>query len=165
VRGAAVSVVGVTFLSAATAGMEAFSGEDITVRYAARYARLPNISPLELNDQAWLIAISADPSRPKLEAALLLAERAVAETNRDEPTILDTLAEVLWQLGNVDAALATIDEAIARDPGSDYYREQRRRFAGERAPDDRPEYVPQWLRVPGADPPPPAPASDPGLSV
>ena len=37
-------------------------------------------------------------------------------------------------------------EAIQRAPGEDYYREQRRRFLGERDPEDRPDYVPPEQR-------------------
>ena len=55
-----------------------------------------------------------------------------------QPHILDTLAEVHFQLGHRAEAVAAIDEAIPRDPGEDYYREQRRRFLGERDPEDRP---------------------------
>ena len=43
-----------------------------------------------------------------------------------------------FQLGHRAEAVAAIDEAILRDPDEDYYREQRRRFLGERDPEDRP---------------------------
>ena len=72
--------------------------------------------------------------------------------------ILDTLAEVHFQLGHRAEAVAAIEEAIQRDPDEDYYREQRRRFLGERDPEDRPEYVPP-------EPPPKARPEEPGLSV
>jgi hypothetical protein len=75
-----------------------------------------------------------------MAAALELARRAVAETDRSEPEILDTLAELHFLLGDRDRALATIDEAIGRRPEDPYYREQRRRFNGERPRDDRPQY-------------------------
>jgi hypothetical protein len=52
--------------------------------------------------------------------------------------MLDTLAEVQFQLGWQEQAIATIDQAIAREPDESYYREQRRRFTGERPADDRP---------------------------
>ena len=51
----------------------------------------------------------------------------------------DTLAEVQFQLGHPERALVIIDEAIAREPDQAYYREQRRRFLGERGRDDRPD--------------------------
>ena len=101
-----------------------------------------------LNDAAWVIATATDPEPTEfvLLAALALAERAVLETGRSEPTILDTLAEVQFQLGNADAAISIIDEAILLDPDESYFQEQRRRFAGERERDDRPNYIPPMLR-------------------
>lgn len=94
----------------------------------------------ELNEIAWLTATEGKPAAADLEAALRLAEKAVELTERTQPQVLDTLAEVLFQLGRVEEALAVIQEAILLDPGQSYYTEQRRRFLGERARDDRPEY-------------------------
>jgi tetratricopeptide (TPR) repeat protein len=138
----------VTFAAVATAGMQVAAPGDPAARYAQRVSRLPEISPLVLNDTAWLIATATDPppSEAVLQAALSLAERAVSETGRSEATILDTLAEVHFQLGNADAAISVIDEAIELDPDESYFLEQRRRFAGERERDDRPNYIPPMLR-------------------
>jgi hypothetical protein len=84
----------------------------------------------------------------------MLAERAVTDTKRSEATILDTLAEVQFGLGMDAAAIRAIDEAIALEPDETYYQEQRRRFAGERARGDRPEYIPPIFRKPNeVDPP------------
>ncbi len=137
-----------TLISLGTASMDIFADGDSAARYAARKARLPGISPGELNDHAWMIAIAPDVTRVELKAALLLAERAVSETQRAEATILDTLAEVHFGLGMDAAAISAIDEAIALDPNETYYQEQRRRFAGERARGDRPEYIPPMFRDP-----------------
>ena len=52
------------------------------------------------------------------------------------------------------AAIVTIEEAIAQQPDDPYYREQLRRFIGERARGDRPEYVPPFFRVPNERPVP-----------
>ncbi len=138
----------VTFLAVATAGMELAKPGDPAARYAQRVLGLPEISPLVLNDTAWLIATATDPAPTEivLLAALSLAERAVSETGRSEPTILDTLAEVQFQLGNADAAISIIEEAIKLDPDESYFLEQRRRFVGERERDDRPDYIPPMLR-------------------
>ena len=54
------------------------------------------------------------------------------------PHLLDTLAESLFQRGDVEASIYAIDAAIALVPDEPYFREQRRRFTGERAIDDRP---------------------------
>jgi len=103
---------------------------------------------LMLNNDAWTIATSDSPTREQLELALELSSRAVDATERQDPNLLDTLAEVYFQLGQGEEAVETIDEAIALVPGEDYFEEQRRRFLGERAADDRPE--------PPAELPPPA---------
>jgi hypothetical protein len=155
-----------TVFSVATAGMDVFTDGNAAARYAARKSRLPGISPLELNDYAWMIATAPEVTQDELEAALSLAERAVAETGRSEPTILDTLAEVQFGLGRDADAIHTIDEAIALEPDDDYYREQRRRFTGERARDDRPEYIPPMFRDPNeTHPPVEIEPEDPGLTV
>jgi rhomboid protease GluP len=95
-------------------------------------------NPGELNNLAWEIATSRAPSRDALAAAAELAERAVARTGGEEPTVLDTLAEVYFAQGRAEDAVRIIDRAIALAPGESYYVEQRRRFTGERAADDRP---------------------------
>lgn len=109
---------------------------------ARRGARLLQEGPVPigmLNNEAWLIATSGDPTEEELELALRLARRAVRATQRQEPNLLDTLAEVYFQLGRNEDAVETIEQAIALAPDEAYYREQRRRFLGERAADDRPE--------------------------
>jgi hypothetical protein len=151
-----------TAISMGTAAMDVFADGHAIARYAARKARLPGISPGELNNHAWMIATEPDVTREELEAALLLAERAVVETGRSEATILDTLAEVQFGLGMDANAISTIDEAIALEPDDAYYHEQRLRFAGERARGDRPEYIPPMFREPNEAGPP---VEEPGLRV
>jgi membrane associated rhomboid family serine protease len=142
-----------TLLSISTAAMDVLADGNAVARYIARKAALPSVPTDELNEYAWMIAISPNVTQEELEAALLLAERAVAETGRSDAMILDTLAEVQFGLGLNVQAISTIDEAIALDP-DDYYREQRRRFTGERARDDRPEYSPPMFRDPNETRPP-----------
>jgi hypothetical protein len=100
-------------------------------------------NPGELNNLAWQIATASDASKQALAQAAKLAELAVQLTGGQEPTVLDTLAEVYFAQGRAGDALSVIDEAIARAPGESYYAEQRRRFTGERAADDRPEPPPE----------------------
>lgn len=117
--------------------------------------------PGVLNDLAWRIVTESEPDREQAAVAVALAERAVARTARLDPNILDTLAEALFVAGEREAAVAVIDEAIQLAGSEVYFREQRRRFLGERAADDRP------------DPPAPLPPSirlvvpprDPGFSI
>jgi membrane associated rhomboid family serine protease len=128
-------VVSASFSAAA---FEWQRSQEEPARRARRLVALPDTSPLLLNNVAWLIATSDAPSESDLGVALDLAERAVEATEHEDPNVLDTLAEVLFQVGRRPEALAAIDEAIRLAPQESYFREQRRRFTGERAPDDRP---------------------------
>ena len=121
-----------------------------------------------LNNYAWTLAVSKQPSQGQLEAALALARRAVRETKHRDPNLLDTLAEVYFQSGRADDAVATIDEAIDLVPDESYFREQRRRFTGERAADDRPEPPDASAPQPEQEPEPEVPdfdSGEPGLRV
>jgi membrane associated rhomboid family serine protease len=104
-----------------------------------------------LNNDAWTIATSGSPTHEQLELALALSSRAVEATHRLDPNLLDTLAEIYFQLGREEEAVETIDEAIALAPGASYLEEQRLRFLGERAAEDRPE-PPEQLPPPEPEP-------------
>ena len=165
VRRASLGVLGITAVSVLAAAVMLAPPGEFRVRHALRVAKLPGVAPEELNNRAWLLATQPNASQDELAVALILSQRAVEETERRDATILDTLAEVQFQLGNRESALAIIDEAIARRPDQSYYREQRRRFLGERARDDRPDApLPDapWDSVPDPDPPDPA---DGGITV
>jgi membrane associated rhomboid family serine protease len=100
-------------------------------------------SPIALGTQhdnaiAWFIATEGQPSPTGLDLAVALADRAVHSTGRQNPNVLDTLAEAFFKAGDPLAALLTIEEAIRLAPLEPYFYEQRRRFIGERAADDRP---------------------------
>jgi membrane associated rhomboid family serine protease len=141
VRAAAAVVCLATLAAIGAAAGSLLAPDDFRARHAARLARLPGISSDELNTHAWMIAVDPESTGEQLEGALALAERAVRETRRGDATLLDTLAEVQFQLGRGDLAVSTIDEALERSPDarfSEYLKEQRRRFTGERDPDDRP---------------------------
>jgi membrane associated rhomboid family serine protease len=118
----------------------------------------PVVNAMELNNLAWQIATTKAPTPRALEAAAQLAEMAAALTGRSEPTVLDTLAEVYFALGRKDEAIAVIEQAIALAPGDTYYEEQRRRFNGERAADDRPKPP-----LEQESPTPPDRGAEPGL--
>lgn len=158
-----VVLLGVVVTALTAAGMYfAHNRERVYGLKALRLAKLideknpSEISPgmsMEFNEIAWLAATEGKPTTQDLEAALRLAEEAVQQTHRAQPELLDTLAEVLFQLGRVEEALETIQEAILLRPGETYYTEQRRRFLGERARDDRPEYQPSRPGVPPTEAP------------
>ena len=164
VRACAAAVLVATLAAVLAAGADLFAPGDFMARQIARLARLPDIDPMELNNRAWLIAESSDASREHLEAALLLAERAVQETQRTQASMLDTLAEIEFQLGRAERAAEIIEEAIAQaedERYAAYYREQLRRFLGERAADDRPDAPSPWHFFRRA----PAEPEDPGITV
>lgn len=117
-------------------------------RHADRLLNTPGSIYLYPHDNAaaWLIATEGGASPRGLDLAVALADRAVNNTGRLHPGVLDTLAEALFQRGDRLGALLTIEEAIRLQPWEPYFFEQRRRFLGERDPDDRPP-------PPGAVPP------------
>jgi membrane associated rhomboid family serine protease len=108
-------------------------------RYARDLLEVTGLAPTRYNDLAWRMATESRATPEQLKAAVALAERAVGDTERMDPHLLDTLAEVLFARGEGKRAIEVIDEAIALAPMDDYFREQRRRFTGERDPDDRPD--------------------------
>jgi hypothetical protein len=167
--GAAGALVAlVTGVAVSAAAWELSRPGEYIAHQASRLASMQHVTANELNDMAWLIAIAPDSSEELLNAALELAERAVLETERKDPNVLDTLAEVQFALGRPIQAIDTIDEAIAWAPDEPYFREQRRRFTGEREPDDRPDApLPSWLRpmLPAPEVEEPAFGDESGLTV
>jgi len=168
-RLADVALVAALALSIGIVGSEVAGSGDVVARRAERLLELPGIDPQLLNNTAWTLVTEGRPSDEQLAVAERLAERAAQETRRADPNVLDTLAEVLFQRGDSEGAIETIDEAIELAPGVGYFREQRKRFTGERAPDDRPpppdeEPLPREPGSPDRDGPfergPDAPAPD-----
>ena len=103
------------------------------------------------NAAAWLIATGEDPSPQGISLAVALADRAVTNTGGVFPGVVDTLAEALFRSGDPVGAIFAIDRAIALAPHEPYYAEQRKRYTGERASDDRPP--PPGSMAPGVLPP------------
>lgn len=129
-------------LVVASLGMTAWTviapDAETVARRAERLLELEEVPPVLLNNQAWRIATSEEPTPELLDVARRLARRAVEATDRHNPDLLDTLAEVYFQAGERERAVAVIDEAIALAPDEPYFQEQRRRFTGARDADDRP---------------------------
>ncbi|MEM7410816.1 MAG: rhomboid family intramembrane serine protease [Myxococcota bacterium] len=128
IRGAATAGVVLTAASMATATYHASSADSFLERYGGRVLMTYQLTPYDANEWAWLIATTPDASAEMLENGRQLAEQAVQATDRSEPAILDTLAELHFQLGNAEAAQILIDEAIELEPTNTYYRGQRARF-------------------------------------
>ena len=124
-----------------------------------------DVAPLHLNNVAWTIVTASAPSPGLVDVALQLAERAVQETLQRDPNLLDTLAEAYFVAGRPEDAIHAIDAAISLAPGVDYFREQRRRFTGERDSEDRPDPPAEpWEHRPPPLPQPP-PQEEPGIRV
>jgi len=138
-------------------------GSPAYARSGARLLRSDSVPAHLLNDFAWLVVTEGRPDAEELGVALELARRAVRSTDRLDPNVLDTLAEVYFTAGDIEAAVETIDEAIALAPDEPYFREQRRRFLGERPPEDRPE-PPRRAPLPGR-PAPERPGEGDGFTV
>ncbi|MCP3985247.1 MAG: rhomboid family intramembrane serine protease [bacterium] len=142
-------------------GWSMLAPDQASLRRASRLIEDPSASPGLLNDEAWMIAISEDVGEEHLAVAERMAARAVNETARGNPSLLDTLAEIAFLRGRSEEAVGLIEEAIRLAPRISYFREQRRRFLGERAADDRPpEPTP-----PEAPRPEPFPLPEEGLRV
>jgi membrane associated rhomboid family serine protease len=154
-------------LSIAAVAREVRGDANLLARRGVRLLRLPDVSPLLLNNTAWMIATSKRPTEEQVAVAVRLAERAVEATNHEDPNLLDTLAESQFAAGRAEDAVATIDEAIALRPQQPYFAEQRRRFTGERAPDDRPAPPPEDEEAPPPSPrhPPAVEPENPGVNV
>lgn len=92
----------------------------------------PN-NPEALNNLAWLLLTSDDPSIHDQVAALKLAEQAVIEL--PAPHILDTLAQAYWANGRVEQAILSEKRALAQNPPDpDYYLQQLRKFLSHKEP-------------------------------
>ena len=123
---------------------------DAMARHARSVLSIPGRHAVRDNDLAWRMVTESRLSPGQIAVAVELAERAVDGTERSDPDVLDTLAETLFALGDRPGALEAIDEAIALSAGESYFVEQRRRFNGERAENDRPTppFLPWGLRRP-----------------
>lgn len=137
-RALAVAMLSLLAASGLALAREVVGGPGVLARRAERLLALPAVPAVMLNNTAWLIVTSQAPTPEQIDLALRSAQRAVAQTDRSDPNYLDTLAESQFLAGLGEDALDTIDEAIALAPGEPYFIEQRRRFTGERAYEDRP---------------------------
>ncbi|MBI3848903.1 MAG: tetratricopeptide repeat protein [Verrucomicrobia bacterium] len=66
-----------------------------------------------INDLAWDLATSEDPSLRDGQRAVAFAEKAVAATDRKDPRLLDTLAAAYAEFGDFSKAVSAQQEAIA----------------------------------------------------
>ena len=92
-----------------------------------KFSNIFNDNPSTLNQYAWRMTELGK----NLNDALDKANRAI-ELSFDNPSlqtyIIDTKAEILWILGQIDEAIKTIDLAIDINPNDEYLIEQRHKF-------------------------------------
>lgn len=147
----AVALVSLVAVASLLSASRLLRGGPAWETHAERLLDLKDTPPLILNDAAWLIATGHAPTQQALVDARELAQRAVDATAHLDPNLLDTLAEVEFRNGHADAAIDAIDQAIRLAPDVTYFREQKRRFTGDRAADDRPA-PPDPFDVPAPSP-------------
>ena len=70
-------------------------------------------SPVVLNNLAWLLATAESAETRDGHKAVELAERASQMTDRQQPRVLGTLAAAYAEKGDFNAAVRTLDEALA----------------------------------------------------
>jgi len=138
--------------------------------HGIRVLQMPDSSPRYDNEAAWRMLTEAEFSASGAEVAVLLALRAARGSDWMDPNVLDTLAEALFASGDVAGAVEVIDQAVYLSYGHRYFVEQRKRFTGERDPDDRPAPPePGWFRrIPDSleeEGPGEPPLEEPGESV
>ena len=82
---------------------------------AARTWGIEGVDPAVLNSLAWngSTALAAEDPRRDLDMLLACAMQAVRDTQRTNPSFMDTLARVHWERGERDQAVAVEREAIA----------------------------------------------------
>ena len=74
------------------------------------------VVPSSLNDMAWSLSTHSTVGARRPAAAIKLAERAVALTNRRDPVFLDTLAVAYAAAGQYKEARRTANEALKQAP-------------------------------------------------
>ena len=83
--------------------------------------------PWFLNQFSWRMTelnINLNLALDKINLSLSLLD----ETTPGYANILDTKAEVLWKMGNIEEAVQVINKAINMDTSNGYYIEQKNKF-------------------------------------
>ncbi len=84
------------------------------VRHWREALRIRPDSLTTTNNLAWLLATSPRPEVRDPALAITYAERSIALTRSPNPSVLDTLAAAQAAAGRFEAALATLDRALAQ---------------------------------------------------
>ena len=70
----------------------------------------------QLNRLAWLMAAEMPEPAKDLEAARLICERANELSNSEDPSILDTMARVEYECGELEKAIEWQQKAVSLSP-------------------------------------------------
>jgi tetratricopeptide (TPR) repeat protein len=84
---------------------------DAAIKDYQRAIELNPLSPVALNDLAWLFATCEDTKYQNPEAAILHAKQACELTQSKDPNLLDTLATAYLADNQVDQAIKTLERA------------------------------------------------------
>lgn len=101
--------------------------ESIRAAHLDKLKKFPN-SGLFNNNLAWINSTN----KKHLDEALSHAEIAV-KNEPDNPTYMDTLADVCFNLGQVDRAISLMEKCLRLNPASEHYQQQLKRFLAKKA--------------------------------
>ncbi len=76
-------------------------------------------SPYQLNEIAWTLASQKFDPAPRLQIALRLAKRASELKQDQDASVLDTIARVYYELGDLDEAIAWQEKAVEFGKGNE----------------------------------------------
>ena len=104
------------------------SEADAWRRYVNLLELTKSYTPSDYNGFAWRMA----ELEMNLDKALVKIRLGIKMTKKDDSSAIagymDTEAEVLWKMGNVDEAVKVIDECIALQPDDKYFKDQKEKF-------------------------------------
>lgn len=92
---------------------------DEAVRLYFNSVRLSPNQPRTLTRLALILAVHPDPKSRKSQEAIVLARKAVAIAQGDNPAVLTALAVACASAGQFDQAIAATDKALTRLEGTD----------------------------------------------
>ena len=84
-----------------------------------------------LNSYAWRMGeleLNLEDALSKSIKSIQMVDSLGDKAISSKPILLDTKAEILWKMNEIDEAIIIIDKAIEMDPKSQYYKDQKIKF-------------------------------------
>jgi tetratricopeptide (TPR) repeat protein len=84
-----------------------------------------------LNSYAWRMGeleLNLEDALSKSTKSIQMVDSLGDKAISNKPMLLDTKAEILWKMNEIDEAIIVIDQAIEMDPKSQYYKDQKIKF-------------------------------------